>query len=385
MPRQQIFRRGFTIVELLIVIVIIAVLVGLLLPSVQSVRTTTRRSECSFNLRNLLLAVHSYEASHGCFPPAGHGIDEASLVNARQNNGLPREAFDHVSVFARLIPYTEVAIQTRKDDYDYSRAYNDPSAAQSNSSSSETGNSFTAKQQPRDFRCASNPFFSAIDSAGYGMVDYMPVSYTDIDPKPDARGIVGLRNRHTTAIGAFSMRGSRQSDFYNGLSKTIAMVESAGRIPESRPPAMCGEFDDPICLNATGANDSCTKTARRAFWRWAEPASAGGISGQRNHGANGIAVPFVPKISKPVFGDSKAELDAASCLSPPPEGTDIRCLWTWTNCGPNDEIFAFHIGGANAGYADGSVHFLKTNIDPIVLRHLLSRDERIPVAIDLPK
>lgn len=61
-------RHGFTLVELLVVISIIAVLVALLLPAVQMAREAGRRTECKNNLKNLALAVRGYEQQRGHMP-----------------------------------------------------------------------------------------------------------------------------------------------------------------------------------------------------------------------------------------------------------------------------------------------------------------------------
>src|SRR5213075_447395 len=76
--RQSGKRRGFTLVELLVVIGIIAVLVGILLPALSKARTASQALKCSSNLRQLVLASHMFANEHGGYLPKA------------ENNGSPR-------------------------------------------------------------------------------------------------------------------------------------------------------------------------------------------------------------------------------------------------------------------------------------------------------
>jgi prepilin-type N-terminal cleavage/methylation domain-containing protein/prepilin-type processing-associated H-X9-DG protein len=93
-------QRGFTLVELLVVIAVIGVLVALLLPAIQSARESARRAQCLNNFKQLGVALHNYASAEQRFPPG---------LMAKTYEGQPNhpQTFYRWSSLAHLLPYLE--------------------------------------------------------------------------------------------------------------------------------------------------------------------------------------------------------------------------------------------------------------------------------------
>src|SRR5947208_12256098 len=87
-------RRGFTLIELLVVIAIIGILVGMLMVAVQKAREAAKRIECTNNLKQITLSMHTYHDSVNSFPTeaggAGLGFYEDLKSYLEQSNAGPK-------------------------------------------------------------------------------------------------------------------------------------------------------------------------------------------------------------------------------------------------------------------------------------------------------
>src|SRR5271165_5506214 len=79
-PRRRPLR-GFTLIELLVVISIIGVLVGLLLPAINSAREAGRRAQCQNNMKNVGLALAQFSTSKNSFPNSGIFFEDVTKVS----------------------------------------------------------------------------------------------------------------------------------------------------------------------------------------------------------------------------------------------------------------------------------------------------------------
>jgi len=301
---QTTRRRGFTVIELLVVIGVIGALTALLLPAVQAAREAARRAACRNNLKQIGLALHNYHSARRSFPPG----------NIQRTAGFcPGMAEPTVSYSTRfgnwmiaILPYLEQS--ALYDSYDPKSNNESPA----NRVVRETR--VPTYVCPSDYKAeqsavpASGP--AAKQNARYAPGSYRAVTgrsedglnYLDsemmFDYKPQWRGPIHI-------AGVWGLTSETIPNILDGLSNTLMVGEA--------------------CFSG--------ESNYRTFWAYsfAYYSQSGATAQERT-----------------LWGNYER------CVEADGDGGPNPCKRGWGS---------FHSGGLNFLTCDGAVHFISSNID----------------------
>jgi prepilin-type N-terminal cleavage/methylation domain-containing protein len=359
-------RAGFTLVELLVVIAIIGVLVGLLLPAVQSAREAARRSQCGSNLKQLAIAVLTYSSAKQRFPPGVLADGLCSNPAAYNQNIGPNWA-------VLVLPFIE-----QKGLYDASSAgilnylQNADTAAVSGDVSwitiNGTGNSIVS-QQVKSFLCPSDvgnrtrwvqgssvgggiPWARGNYGANAGCAYYVdgsnkaysktgtgvagdPYVYAEnvtvSDSSYSGLGLSGNKFNNGWVMGVNTK--IREKDFLDGLAKTVMIDEIR------------------IAVNQSGD--------LRGTWALGVPGASLVASSGRNDSPG-------PNISLSGYDDIQSGSDD------PTNGMGV-----WSSASGQVTAKSQHFGGVQSAFCDGSVQWVSDTISQLDYFRIHCRNDGI--------
>jgi hypothetical protein len=305
------------------------VLIAMLLPAVQSAREAARRSACSNNLRQVVLALLNHESTHSSLPPGG------------TITGRGAGAYGH-SFWPYVLPYME--------EMDvFSRLELKGTAANAGNTGwlGVGGNQTNARALDK----VEFPFMACPSSD----VDR---TVTLEDPTADIRTTTVALPQYVGVAGSARHETARPVETIDGFPGKVGLggaLVVGKRISLSRvsdgasKTLLIGEQSD-WCQRDDGTPTLCDSSCLHGFLMGPRI-----VNFSRQFNLTSLAHPV---------GDKRWAAEGVA-----------------GNCGPNRAIQSPHPGGAFVGLVDGSVHFLAEATDPEVLFALADRDDGEPVGV----
>ncbi len=347
-------QRAFTLIELLVVIAIIAILIALLLPAVQQAREAARRTQCRNNLKQIGLAFHNYESTHGMFAGAfylvedgvlgiGEGIDNQPVGKADWNIHIWTELIlpflDQGNLYNQINMSVMQGFGTTAGGAppDYVRGGNYPGTHGASVLTSVVP-PYICPTTPH----ASNVYAPYLDdwlTAGYTQSTYHgggALDYVGMWP-------AGNMNDNEGANGDFGSNGAIL-DIETGDGGPYSAGVKIGRISDGTSNTfICGE----------GARPNQTE------YSMGKPIGTDSDEGVGKMGA--AWNDWQQAVGRPLRGRVPGLTQASS---PKPDGSCV------INCNSRWNFHSFHTGGAHFVLADGTVRFLSQNIDRLTFNRL---------------
>ncbi|MBX3415538.1 MAG: DUF1559 domain-containing protein [Pirellulales bacterium] len=349
---QAFSRNAFTLVELLVVIAIIGVLVGLLLPAIQAARGAAHRMQCTNNLKQIGIALHSYHTALGSFPISIAGVGKTAPGQAL--TGL-------YSWQALLLPFLEQDPLHRQINFQVNNASS--TTAYNPRINADHPNAAAARTVVPTFLCPSDSF---IELETMGTARSAGSNYTgNAGWPPYATGIDGTRRvpaQHNGFMGLTSPNpaswhtgATTAAQFTDGLSNTIAVTE---RLISSYESAADIESGDPRIVSLCGSSAGTKRTLDGYYEEvqyshmdlsYSKLVGRAWISGSALVGNTYLHALPMNKFNVHVYD---GELDGQVMISPSSQ----------------------HSGGVHVLMGDGRVQFVSEQIDKLIWWSIGSRN-----------